>query len=484
MPRDTDAGSVGGPTERPRWRLSAAAAALIGIAALHGSRADAQPRPGTWVAGSTRVQVTVESWGPDCPRRPTSTTRPGEGRVPLRLRGDHVELGGAVGLSSDTCWSANRALRRVSTTHRGDSWVTRCRTPSADSRVESGTYTLRLTGPDRLEREGVSSYDWTLNESRCVATVVERQTFTRPPDAPPAATDDDAEPPAAVADCIPGPPRRIRLRPEARAVEPGERACFRATVVDAEGCPIPSARVDLRLRRPPGVTGQLRGRCFEAGDTAATAEGTFQVLARSGDLEASATLVVRTSDLSDLRAKRIAHGAGAATGGDLEAGDASRLAARAGQGAGRALPFWVALAAGLALLALAAASAVLVARRRAAASIAPPPGSGRPARGPTTPAPPPAMTDPPPGLSGGPGPAPAAPRERGDARICPVCRRGFPESARFCPHDSATLVEYGEWAQTAGRDVAPALRCPRCGRTYPEGNLFCGEDGETLVPLK
>jgi len=445
----------------------------------------AESLAGRWRAGATQVAVDVSSWGPDCGPRPRSTTRGTARVVEARDRSGHLAFGAPLGRRTDQCWSENRALRRTSTTRQGNRWTTRCETPADDSRGERGTYVLEASSRDVLVRRSTSRYDWQLNESRCVATVTETQRFERIPSRQPG-TD-----PSSGQGCTPGEPVRLRVRPESRRIAPGDRACFRATLLDAADCPAP-ADASWSLERPPGLGGQLRGRCFQAAASAAAAEGTFGVVARAGGLEGRATVVVQTADLSDLRAQRIAgaDGDGDGIASAARAEEAARLAASSG-GDGPSMLLLIGLAAaGLLLVGL--GTVVIVGRRRrpgptrvppaesaAAASSAPPfsvPAAFAPALPgtPTDPAPPPAMTTPPSGAS----------------LICPVCRRGYSGGTDRCPRDDVPLLPYDvfvarhkEGAVTA--EEADTRRvCPTCGTEYGGETRFCGRDGSALHLVK
>jgi hypothetical protein len=192
----------------------------------------------------------------------------------------------------------------VSTSVQGSTWRTVCRTPPGDSRGETGTYTLRASGDDALAFTDSSEYDWALNESRCTATITTTQSFSRtraatatPPPPPP--PDEPAE-----RACTPGAPARIAMRPERARVQPGERLCVRARVVDASGCAVPGQTIAWDLERPAGRAGTLDDGCFQAGTNPADAEGEFRLQATSGGLRGDAVLTVRAQDLSDLIARR------------------------------------------------------------------------------------------------------------------------------------------------------------------------------------
>lgn len=471
---------------------------------------------GSWNAGATRIRVTIESWGPDCGPRPQNATVPGAGQVRITERGDHLVVHGRSERRTDGCWSENRAVRRVSSSHQEGVWRTTCRTPRNDPRAETGSYTLRANGDDRLEFTDRSNYDWQLNESRCVATMRASQVFTRVgggttrPDPP--------EPTPAT--CTPGAAARLRLRPAEAEIEPGERLRLRAAVVDTNGCALTGQTIRWELRRPEGVTGELRNGVFTAGDTAAAAEGEFVVTAHAGELEAAAQLVVRTPDLSDLIARRTGGGiVQAQDDDDATAESAAGVSARAEEAEEGTGWVWPAVGVSAVVLLLLIAAFVVLLRRRPAIpevpddepEVAPAPATGGSALGSAAPIP--NARPPSGGPPTGPGPmvcpvcgaeyadpaktfcekdgsrlaAPAAGPEAppGRALICPTCRRGFPVGTRSCPTDGKELMPYALFVERhkaqAAEGVALAKICPKCGDRYARQVTFCGKDGAELV---
>jgi hypothetical protein len=373
---------------------------------------------GTWQAGPMRVRVQVESWGGDCgPRPPATSTEPG-GVVRIIEASGTLTLQGAMDWSTDGCFTPNRAVRRTSATGGDGSWRVTCRTAPEDARAERGTYTLRATGPHSLQFREESRYDWELKASRCVATRTAERVLTRDAGATPAAAPDPSGEQGARRACTPGPAARLSLTPAETTLEPGERVCFTTRVVDAKGCALPGARVELALQKPPTLAGRLERRCFQAGATSAEAEGTFRVTGSSGALEGSATVHVRSPDLSDLIARGTIETRGAG-GADVQAeqGEVARVAARAQ--AHKRLPLlpWLA-GMGVLVLLLAVAAAVGLRRRRQV------PGRE----------------------SGGAGDIADAPRstprpERGGAasRICPRCGALYGPQEAFCGNDGSPL---------------------------------------------
>jgi predicted nucleic acid-binding Zn ribbon protein len=69
--------------------------------------------------------------------------------------------------------------------------------------------------------------------------------------------------------------------------------------------------------------------------------------------------------------------------------------------------------------------------------------------------------------------------------ICPVCRRGYPPDARFCPTDAEELVPYAMFVASQRNrppEGSPTTKiCPDCGHRYDVDVRFCGKDGRELV---
>lgn len=425
-------------------RSLAAASLAASILWTGAARADG-PYEGQWREGPTTIQVSITSWGTDCGPRPQSTTSPGGGTFRITQAGDHLTFHLRQERTTRGCWSENRAVRRVSSSHQAGTWRIVCRTPADDSRGETGRYTIQAVGTDRLSFTDVSEYDWRLNESSCQARMQATQSFTRVGGAAePTASPTPATPRPR---CTPGAPARILLRPARAEVQPGGEQCFSAAVVDAAGCPV-RGRPTLRLAS--GSAGSVRGLCYSAPDDAATA----RVVASSGALTAEAQITVRTMDLSDLIARRSENQTLPGDDpGDASSDTAARVSARGAEEGPELLWPAIAVAAALGLLLLGA----LVLRSRARPRVdLPVRKSERPPADVSVPSTPPLPTE---------------------DMICPKCRTGYPPGAERCAKDDTALVTYREFSAGAGQNV-----CPTCGERYPRSVKFCGKDGATLEP--
>jgi len=460
---------------RQRPRLTLAYTILFCLLAVGHARADLS---GTWRAGATAIDVSIESWGDDCGARPASTRSNGGGLVTVEQKGQALLLHGRdQDIRTDACWSRNPAMKRSAASYSDGLWMTRCRTAPEDPREELGIYTLTLQDPNTLLYKDVSHYDWALNESKCVATFTTTQTLTRQSgadDTPPVAV--AVQPTAAIEPapreakgCRPGQAVNIALRPKQAEVEVGERVCFKPRVSDATDCVLPNADVSYQLNAPKGARGTLSNGCFSAAD----AEGEFRITAKSGRAQTEAIVTVKRLDLSSLIARRMEN---SGLSGFEETEDeldkspkaVARIAthtAPAETDTGRSVLLWV-----LGVLAVGLTGAGFWMIRRE-------PAQERPAK-----AKPAQATK----ASHGSAPSVPAPSSQrpGEAWICPTCRIGYPAEQTTCPKDGTRLVPYAEFAQRVKREqqtLTGGKRCPTCGKSYPASAAFCGEDGASLV---
>ncbi|MCA9609337.1 MAG: zinc ribbon domain-containing protein [Myxococcales bacterium] len=430
--------------------ISRLVAVLLAASVLWAGAARADgPYEGQWREGPMTINVSVTSWGADCGPRPQSTTSPGGGSFSITQSGDHLTFHLRQQRSTQSCWSENRAVRRVSSSYQAGTWRIVCRTPADDSRGETGRYTIQAVGSDRLSFTDDSEYDWQLNDSRCQARIRASQSFTRVGGGT-ASTNPTPTPEPVRPRCTPGTPARVTLRPTSAEVQPGGEQCFSASVVDAQGCAVRGRRPTLRVASGGG---SVRGLCYTAPDDAATA----RIVASSGDLTAEATVTVRTMDLSDLIARR-SENQTLPDVGDASSETASRVSARE-RSEGPDL-LWPGILLGGALVLVLFGVLVLRGRSRSAKT-----GGDLPRRRSERPAPIEASE---------PGVDPSMPTED---MICPSCRTGYPPGSERCAKDGTDLVPYRDFRAGDGENV-----CPTCGTRYPKNVKFCGKDGATLEP--
>ena len=508
--------------------LGALFIALGGLACLVGSAAAQASVTGNWRAGTTGIEVAVESWGSDCGPRPTSSRSGGGGVVTIEQRDQALLLHGRdQDIRTDTCWSRNPAMKRTLASYSNGQWLTRCRTADNDPRAEQGTYTLKLQDSETLLYKDTSRYDWSLNDSKCVATFTTTQTLTRATNAnvskaaatkeaakesrpepaasprpeliEPTPTKAEVEEPSARG-CRPGAPARMALKPKRAEIEVGQRVCFKVRVTDAADCNIPAPQVTFLLSHSKALRGGFVGGCFVAAEGAAEGAGEFKVLAKLGNLQADATVLVRRVDMSSLIARRM-EGAGL-TGMDETPGVAdaapkavARIATHTAPPEQSSTQSVLLVGLGLSALTLTAIG-FWVSRRKPALAASAPERDGAPAAhsGSNGGTPPAHLrpydksdTDDPdaaPPLAAGLPPSQRPDAGAAESWICPTCRVGYPAQQTTCPKDGTPLIPYVEFTQRRKRaELEHEKRCPKCGKTYPQSASFCGEDGSSLVEV-
>jgi hypothetical protein len=349
-------------------------------------------------------------------------------------------------------------------------WLSECRTPANESKKETGRYVIVAKGPNTLELNELSTYDWKLKDSRCQATIRMTQTLER----------SAAE--RGPASCTIQTASRIRLRPSEAVLQPGQRACFSVIESDAHGCSKPrAAGVQWAIEEPAGSRGStLHDGCFRAAQNAAEAEGTFRIIANVGAFRAHAQVRVRAADLSEITARRGVLGGGASNAkGALS--PAKTVTATGVESAvlsnGIDSRLWFLIVAGL--LGMFGTLLWLGARKNKRPPTEPS-AAAAPAFGATQ-----ASATRPNERKHTQEEPDSAEREQpipsvlGEQLICPRCRRGFAPGAVLCSSDGARLVAYSDFVQQhqAQLDSPSERKCPRCGTLITADALFCGDCG-------
>lgn len=497
----------------PRHPIQLAVCTLFLALASSAVSAHGQTVAGQWRAGTTTMDVTVTSWGPDCGPRPSSSHSAGGGLVRIEMSGQEAIIhSGGRKIRTDRCWSRNPAIRRKSSHFVAGTWTTHCQTAKDDPRAETGKYSLQQQSKDRLRYVDESEYDWELNASRCVAAIRTVQQLHRSPlsekkqgpsitpdtspssaSAPTPATASPKKrgaPEVKPKQCTPSVATRLTMQPTRATLELGEEVCVRARLSDALGCPVPGTAIRYTLHTSPALKGTLRGRCFRSSDNAAEGEGRFRIRATAGPLSAVTTVEVHSLDLSALIAQRlevvgIPNQASGAVGAPT-APATRRPTTHISTGTA------VAEAHGPSLLSIALATMAIIVlmagywsirRKPREKAIHVEPALGEPASTPeerhaTTP-PPPFATPSSDGKNVG-APLPDAQ----DSWICPLCRRGQPAmqaTCSICPGD-VKLMPYARFVASIRRNHSPR-QCRTCGTISESDARFCGECGGTeLAP--
>ena len=220
--------------------MASAAATIMG---LYSKVLFAQDFAGNYRITSDVTNAEVAEWGSDCGQRPESHRGNTGRQVRVSMDGAQLVVEDRPRMRSDSCWSQNPRTRRVSSSGSNGRWTTQCTSPAEDYQHEDGTYATAIEG-NRLTLRDRTVYRWSLQGSACRATIVRTMVYERL-DAPTPVTDSGvAETPRPPADsgvrqarcALPGPASRISIIAGRRSTTPGTRVCFRAQLVDADGC--------------------------------------------------------------------------------------------------------------------------------------------------------------------------------------------------------------------------------------------------------
>lgn len=243
------------------------AAAAAGLAALSARPSNAQDRPplnGSWSASGLAERWNIGDWGEACGPKPAPQGASG-GAVQISERGSELSIVGAGrAWSTAECWEQMPGLSRTSHSASGGGrfWRTRCSSAPNDPRQATVTTTVQATDTT-ISMTETGQYQFVIQDTNCTASVARARTFSlirREGEVPlassasasvaPSAT---AAPPQSTAVRAPQPeprpgrctdgggePARLEVRPGRKLMRPGERFVFRATVLDANGCPVAS----------------------------------------------------------------------------------------------------------------------------------------------------------------------------------------------------------------------------------------------------
>lgn len=440
------------------------AAALIGILAFAGTaKAEKPTLAGRWTASAMRVDWNIGDWGPSCGPEPSGSGAPA-GQVSVSVAGNELILNGAGRTySTNECWEQFPGLSRVSHSSSGQrSWQNVCKTATSDPRQATIVTTVTATD-SQIHFDETGQYQFVLKDQNCTAsvrrtrvlTLVQRLGEPEPALNAPVALSSAAPKPIAVARCATtGLPERLEVRPSRKLLRQGETFQFRASVVDAKGCPLniqPTFRV-VAGNKALSLSG-TPGRVTVADDAP---EGQARLQAAVGDRAVGVTVDVVSRERYDALLQA---GTFNAEGESTEAAVAriatNTIGARSSvtQEEPRGEKLAIVAAAGSLALAFGIAGLLFVrrSRRQRVAALAMVP------------------TDT--------GPAPAAPKSR-DGKVCPTCREEFSVDAEFCAFDGNRLIPL-----TGDTAIGPTGGvCPVCGQGYDPGVTVCPKHNESLVP--
>ena len=461
--------------------------ALFGVA-----RADAPTLAGTWSAGPLSETVTVTAWVDECGPKPKAHSLAG-GSYKVVTSGDELVFSGPQSFRTDVCFTQEET-RRVShsATPALRTWKTHCESAPGDPRKASITTVVRAQSDDVIVLTESAHYSTTMATGSCAADVDRVRTFsivaregaptasatvtasasTSKPPPPPVKT----APPAPSCDTV-GAPAVVEVRPKRKVLRPGEQFDFKARVLDAAGCEVPTKlvfRLSPESSTATSVVVEATGRVRVHADAEPIA---VSIVVEAPTLTKSARVDLEV--VSDERYQELLGTADLDDGGvedqavsvvlSTDATTTTVLPPKPDEGPRRRFA-WIAIAFGSGtLLAL---GALVFFRSRAA--------SARRARVGAAPSRTIEMAP-----AAAPHPEPLGVR----IRICPACAARYPEDASFCPVDGQRLLSApATIAEAPAPIVEPPPQpigriCPVCGKRYPRDAGFCGQDGVELVPL-
>ncbi|MEZ4371202.1 MAG: hypothetical protein R3B07_10270 [Polyangiaceae bacterium] len=420
-------------SQRTRWTCWGLVCCLITLVlgVAREAHAEQPTLSGRWSASAMSVQWRIGEWGDSCGPKPGGGGAPG-GSVSIKQNGGELVIyGGTRTYRTNECWEQYPGLAPRSHSGGKRGWATTCKTSAGDPRQATVITTMSATD-DVISFNETGQYVFVVQGQNCTASVRRSRSFrliqregAAPPE-PSASASASAAPsappptpkPTATAEsrCAdPGPVARLEVRPARKLVLPGDEFQFRASVVDASGCPTGTAP-QWKVPEHRGVESVGPGKLKIASD------------AEEGELQISATVSGRSVDVV-LEVVSKARYDALLAGGDFdqsgEQGEAVALIAGAAVGSkevtsqtkgSRNWVLFAALGGGALLLLLGGLIFALRGRKPAAV-----PDSLLP------PQPQPPQPQP---------PAPPVVRKK----ICPTCGTVWEGEAQFCGNDQTQLV--------------------------------------------
>jgi len=470
------------------------------------ARAEQPTLSGRWAASAMRVAWNVGDWGEACGPKPGGSGAPA-GEVTIKQAGNELTISGTGRTWRTTeCWESLPGMRRIS--HAGGSrgWRSVCQAAPGDPR--QATLITTVSASDAyMTFDETGQYQFVIKETNCTASVRRSRSFKllqREGEAPaepvaeakrPSGAPNRTPAPAPGQQCKDaGPPARLEVRPVRKLLRPGESFAFRALVLDARGCLLPTAPTWSLVDPSAKATVSAPGSVQIAQDAP---EGEIQLQARVAGQ--SAKVIVEVASLE--RYESMLRQGGFNEQGELDEASVASIASgsigarssvRRERAQSRRTTFIAVVGAAALLLGILGLLVVLRVRRREAAEPEPlggaEPTQPRPA-GPTGTVCPTCREEYAPGVQFCPRDGnrllPVQPEnDRAPAPgggVCPVCGQGFDPGISVCPVHEEELVPAP--AMLGSKELATTKICPICGTTYPGDGQFCGTDGAALVPV-
>ncbi len=426
------------------------------------AHADRPTLAGSWSASALRSDWNIGDWGASCGPKPSSG---GDAASAVRITTAGNELllqFPSRSYSTTQCWEQYPGLVRSSHVAGARSWRNVCKTNPSDPRQAAIVTTISATDT-QLSFDETGQYQFVLQGQNCTASVRRTRTLTlvqRDGEAPAAtakpqtaaSTERVAKQPRCASN---GLPERLEVRPSRKLMRPGETFTFRATVVDAVGCPLQIAPTWRVVGRTGSVQLSGAGKVSVADDAA---EGEVQLQATVADRSVPLVVEVVSRERYDALLERQSLNAEGESSDAAVARVTSSIGSRGGvvvqpeESRGKRFAF-VAVIGGLSL-ALGVLGLLVMRRAKRAEE--------RHSRAQIT--------------ANDPGFAQAATSV--PIKICPTCREEYPGEAIFCASDGNRLVVF-----SPANPLGPTGGvCPVCAQGYDPGVAVCPKHGEPLVP--
>jgi DNA-directed RNA polymerase subunit M/transcription elongation factor TFIIS len=475
------------------------ALAVTIVAIQHSGTADANPLGGKWKQGALKEEFTVQQWLAGCGPAPTNSSSGGGEIVTINEEGDELSfVGGGRVYKTNQCYDPLPTLSRTAHSHdpTARTWRTRCETPASDPRRATINTLVAATSDSHIDVVETGRYEITLSDGKCLADIKRSRSFdlvqsdAPPPTVtattPPPPTNTTPPPPPPKQCTSPGDPARLEVRPSRKLIKPGESFAFRAVVLDGEGCATKTTTTWAGGDPAKKITVDDTGKVTVAPDAP---EGTTEITVTAAGKTAKVTIEVASAGhYDDLLAQSGLNASGESdtasttviASSSLGAGDA-----KAEDSGKKRRNIFIAVVGGLALV-LGILAIVGVRRSRKAAALEREAAERHEER-----------------LreyedkkrqkqaeyeaqmkahEESVAAVEAAKAKRAAAVAstngleCPSCRREFPSTSQFCPHDGNRLVPRKGNAGPLG------VVCPTCKRGYDAGTKVCPADGDELVP--
>lgn len=495
------------------WRTALAllhTSAIVVMSSASGWALERVPLSGQWVASPLVESWSFPAWSAACGPKPEAQNSPGGSSLVNEESGELSFTGPGRAYRTNQCWEQYPGLRRVAHSKSAHAWSSTCKSAANDPRQANIHTSVSLHGDSTIRFRESGSYEFYIENSKCVAQVSRTRTYSRqlaekvnegqsataasttspasPPERGPTVPSGgtplattpavgtgagngptsarpDPRPRAASSDearrsrhevhddCDEvGPPHEIRSPRPVHWLQPASSYRLNPVVVDAAGCVVSKGPFTYAVEpETSAITVGARTGVIQVGPD--TAEGKYSVVIRSGDLREviEVPVVTREGLASLLQSSAPPPLASQAVQSPTTL---EMLGATPAAAVDSATPrkWWFVSLAGVVTLGLGLLGLRLL--RAGSRPTLPPP-------------------------------APHAAEDRGVAGASPSGPNSVPPTRRSePPHGTPPAKPSSRAAPNVSGSAQPleaARKCPQCGERYTDGSVFCGADGSRLV---